>query len=181
MYPFLRMGLEIRAAKRAAPLGTFDTHVSRLRCWPHDLDIFRELNNGRTLTLYDLGRVALFYRLGLVGKMRERRWVGTVAGSSVRYRKRVRLWDEIEMRSRLVGWDARFFYLEQGMWVGGTCTSHGLFRNALTDRNGLVPTATATEILGGTASPPLPGWITAWGEAEGERPWPPMQDEDGPR
>ncbi len=174
MYPLIRMAKEVAISRRAPRLNLFDTHVSHHRCWPHDLDLWRELNNGRTLTLFDLGRVALFYRIGLIEVMRKHGWVGTVAGSSVRYRKRVRMFDRIEMRSRMVGWDARFVYLEQGMWVGGTCTSHGLFRNAVTNRSGLVPMKEVQEILDAAASPPLPGWIESWSRAEAQRPWPPM-------
>ena len=57
MYPFLRMFKEMARASRMPPLGLFDTHVSHHLCWPWDLDPWVELNNGRTLTLYDLGRL----------------------------------------------------------------------------------------------------------------------------
>ena len=62
MYPFVRMAKEIRKSRRAGPLGLTDTHVSRHICWPWDLDIWMELNNGRTLTLYDLGRLPMSMR-----------------------------------------------------------------------------------------------------------------------
>src|SRR3712207_8112527 len=35
----------------AAPLDLFGTHESHHVCWPWDLDVFGELNNGRALTL----------------------------------------------------------------------------------------------------------------------------------
>ena len=54
MYPFLRMVKETWANRNAPPLGLTGTHVSHHICWPWDLDIWMELNNGRTLTLYDL-------------------------------------------------------------------------------------------------------------------------------
>jgi hypothetical protein len=38
-----------------------------------------------------------------------------VAGNSLRYRRRVRAFHRLEMRSRLLGWDARFLYVEQSM------------------------------------------------------------------
>ncbi|MBJ3761411.1 acyl-CoA thioesterase [Maribius pontilimi] len=175
MYPVLRMAKEFAKFRNAPRLGLFDIHESRHVCWPHDIDLWLELNNGRTLTLYDLGRLILFQRTGLVEVMRAQKWVGTVAGSSVRYRKRVRMFDAIDMKSRIAGWDDRFVYLEQSMWVKGTCTSHGLFRNAVTDKNGLVPMARAAEALGITDRPHIPEWIRHWTEAEAKRPWPPMQ------
>ena len=177
MYPFFRLAKDLFRNRNAPPLGIFDTHVSHHICWPWDLDFWMELNNGRTLTLYDLGRTVLAQRTGLIALIRRERWGLTVAGSSVRYRKRVVAFDRLEMRSRLAGWDDRFLYIEQSMWRQGTCTSHALLRTAVTDRAGLVTTDRLTRALGVTGpSPDLPGWITAWADAEALRPWPPMQD-----
>ncbi|MBM9596151.1 acyl-CoA thioesterase [Roseitranquillus sediminis] len=175
MYPLLRLAKEFWVHRNAPDLGLFETHVSCHRCWPHDVDIWMELNNGRTLTLYDFGRLVLFRRIGIAPIMRAHGWTGTVAGVSVRYRRRVRMFDRIEMRTRLVGWDARFVYIEQGMWRDDTCTSHVLVRTAITDRAGMVPTDEVARAAGAPhQSPPLPAWIAAWCQAEASRPWPPV-------
>lgn len=55
MYPFVRFAKEALKYRNAPKLGLLETHVSYHRCWPWDLDPWIELNNGRTLTLYDLG------------------------------------------------------------------------------------------------------------------------------
>ena len=135
-----------------------------------------ELNNGRTLTLYDLGRLVMFQRLGLVEGMRARGWVGTVAGASVRYRRRVQMFQRVEMRSRVIGWDAKFLYVEQGMFRAedGDCTSHILLRTAVTDRKRMIPAAEAAEALGFGETPALPDWVSRWSDADDHRPWPPM-------
>ncbi|EKE44990.1 hypothetical protein OCGS_1025 [Oceaniovalibus guishaninsula JLT2003] len=175
MYPVIRMVKELSKFRRSPRLGLFDTHVSQHVCWPWDIDLWRELNNGRTLTLYDLGRVTLFMRIGVIDLMRRRRWAGTIAGASVRYRRRVRMFDRFEMRSRIIGWDARFLYLEQSMWRGDEATSHVLLRTAVTSAKGLVPMDEAAVAMAHEgASPPLPDWVTAWVKAEAQRPWPPM-------
>ncbi|TAG12614.1 MAG: thioeseterase, partial [Rhodobacterales bacterium] len=82
MYPFIRMVTEMARARRMPPLGLFETHVSTVTCWPWDLDPWAELNNGRTLTLYDLGRLPLGRRTGVERVLRSRRWGLTVAGST---------------------------------------------------------------------------------------------------
>ena len=177
MYPILRFAKELAVHRSAPPLGLFDTHVSHHRIWPIDIDMWMELNNGRTLTLYDLGRLVLFQRVGVVGLMRSRGWVGTVAGVSVRYRRRVQMFQRVTMRSRIVGWDAKFLYLEQGMFrPDGECTSHVLLRTAVTDRKRLIPMSEAADAFGSGDSPDLPDWVEAWVDADDARPWPPMVD-----
>ncbi|MFP4327768.1 MAG: acyl-CoA thioesterase [Paracoccaceae bacterium] len=178
MYPFIRMAKELWTSRNALPLGLTETHVSHHLCWPWDIDIWGELNNGRTLTLYDLGRIPLAARTGLIGALRRNRWGLTMAGASVRYRRRIRSFERIEMRSRAICWDARFLYLEQSMWRSdGDCAGHVLYRSAVTGRDGIVPPERVLAAMGHPVqSPPMPGWVRAWIEAEAQRPWPPMQD-----
>lgn len=178
MYPFVRMIKELIIHRNAAPLPVWGTHVSHHLCWPWDLDLWVELNNGRTLTIYDLGRIPLARRTGLVDVLRQEHWGLTMAGVSVRYRRRVRAFDRIEMRSRALGFDDRFMYLEQSMWRSdGACANHALYRSAVTSRDGIVSPYRVMEALGQPAvSPDLPDWVTQWIDADAMRPWPPMQE-----
>lgn len=177
MYPYLRLSAIMVSERRKPRIGVFDTHVLPLRCLPSDLDGFLEMNNGRVLTLYDLGRFALSMRMGLWQVLKRERWGLVVAGSSVRYRARITGLQRVELRTRLLGWDTRFFYIEQAMWRGETCCNHALLRTGVTERGRLAPTDRVAAALGhdGT-SPALPGWVAAWVEADATRPWPPMQD-----
>jgi len=179
MFPFIRMFKEIAKARKQPPLAnTTDVHVTQHICWPQDLDIFLELNNGRALTLYDLGRIAMAQRVGLIGALRREKWGMTMAGSHVRFRRRIHGFERFETRSRAVCWDARFIYIEQSMWKkNGECASHVLYRAAVTDKNGIVPTDKVQAAMGRSeVSPPMPEWIENWTRAEATRPWPPMQD-----
>ncbi len=175
MYPLLRFAKEMWVF-RQRPLGLFEVHLSQHRCWPWDLDPWNELNNGRTLTLFDLGRVPMCHRLGMTGALRANRWGMTVAGSTVRYRRRVRAWHRFEMRSRLLGWDARFFYIEQSMWRQGEALNHVLIRAAATDGAGILAPHKLVAAMGhaDVASPALPDWVQGWIGADSQRPWPPM-------
>lgn len=174
MYPFFRLGAELWKARSAPPIGLLDTHVSHHRCWPWDLDLWMELNNGRTLTLFDLGRVPMGRRTGLHAALAAQGWGAAVAGAVVRYRRRVRAFDAIEMRSRCIGWDGRFFYIEQGMWVAGECANHIVLRSAITSQAGIVPPERVLGAMGlAVQSPALPDWVQGWIAAEAARPWPP--------
>ncbi len=174
MYPIIRLAKEFFKFRNAPKLGLTDTHVSHHLCWPWDLDFYLELNNGRTLTLYDLSRIPLAGRAGLIKALRDNRWGLAVAGASVRYRKRIRAFQRIEIRSRCVCWDTRFIYLEQSMWLGDTCASHILIRAAVTDAGGIVPAAdVVAAVEPGAETPDIPEWIAAWSQADAKRPWPP--------
>lgn len=174
MYPFIRMAWQ-SWRHRSQPLEAFGTHVSRHLCWPWDIDVFRELNNGRALTLYDLGRVPWSRRIGFTAALRREGCAVAVAGASVRYRRRIRVFAAIEMRTRALGWDDRFMYSEQSMWVGGACAGHVLIRSAATAGQGIVPPARLMASMGIEGpSPALPPWVLAWVQADAARPWPPM-------
>lgn len=177
MYPFVRLAKETAKFRNSPRLSIGEAHISHHICWPWDLDFWLELNNGRTLSLYDLGRIPLASRMGIIGALKREKWGLTVAGSSVRYRRRVRAFQRIEMRSRLSTWDDKFIYLEQSMWINGECSSHALFRTAVTDKNGIVSTERVMSALEISQEPPIkPRWVADWVEAESERPWPPMQE-----
>jgi len=174
MYPVIRMAKELIKHARANPLPLMGVHISHHRCWPWDIDLWRELNNGRTLTLYDLGRIPLANRTGLSRILLKKRWGLTMAGASVRYRSRIQTFARFEMRSRVLGWDDKFFYIEQTMWIGKNCANQILYRSAVTDRNGIVPTQKVADALNYKASTPLlPSWVQAWIDADHQRPWPP--------
>ena len=119
MYPFLRMFKEMTRASRMPPLGLFDTHVSHHLCWPWDLDPWVELNNGRTLTLYDLGRLPLGARTGIHRVLKAQGWGMTVAGSSVRYRRRGGGVSGLAPPSPRPGWGGRGPATRARMWEGG--------------------------------------------------------------
>ncbi|MEM7720142.1 MAG: acyl-CoA thioesterase [Pseudomonadota bacterium] len=174
MYPFFRLAGELLSNRKAPAFSIGDTHVSAFRVWPWDIDPFRELNNGRIMTLLDLGRSGTLQRLGVLQLLKELGWYGTVAGSTVRYRKRITVFQRLQLRTRIVGWDDRFVYFDQALWRNSECCAHAVVRVAVAGGKGIVPT---TEVAKAVGFPPessdLPAWIKAWANAETLRPWPP--------
>lgn len=179
MFPFVRLAKELVLHRKAGDLPVLGTHISHHRCWPQDLDIFMEMNNGRILTILDLGRTVLARRAGLLCAMRANGWGLTMAGVSVRYRKRIRPFVKFRIVSRCVGWDARFIYLDQSIWIGEECAAQALYRSALTDANGIVAPQRLLDHLRYEDAPPLlPQWAQNWIDAEATRPWPPVLVDD---
>ena len=173
MYPIIRIFHQyLKYRNKALPLD--GVHVSTHYCLPVDLDIWMELNNGRTLTLYDIARIPLVQRVGFLKMLKQNQWSFTIAGSSVRYRKRVTVFNKLEARSNIVGRDKRFLYIAQSMWNKGEATSSALFRVAITSCEGIVPTDVWAKAMGVPEwNPTLPDWVQAWIDAEGQRVWPP--------
>ena len=172
------MILEMALAMRMPPIPFDGVHVSTHRCWPHDVDFNLEMNNGRVLTIYDLGRIPMAYRAGLMGPMRRHGWSFAMAGASVRYRRRVHMFDRFTMTTQCVGRDARFFYIEQCMWKGDEAASQIVYRSVMSSRDGIVPTQIVAEALGAPDwNPIMPEWIRNWIEAENTRPWPPERSD----
>ena len=179
MYPFIRLATELLKFRAAPALGIRDTHISHHLCLPWDLDPWNELNNGRTLTLYDLGRIPAGRRLGLDRALAAQGWGMTVAGVSVRYRRRIQAFERVEMQTRCIGWDKRFLYTEQSLWkkagAAPDCANHILLRSAVTSRTGIVEPARLAAVMGLGDSPALPDWAQAWIAADATRPWPPSR------
>ena len=119
MYPYIRIAKELWKFRRSPRLSILEPHISTHRVWPWDLDPWRELNNGRTLTLFDLGRIPMSVRMGFDRVAEAKGWGITVAGNSTRYRRRVTVFQKLTQVSRVLGWDARFVYLSKAFGAMG--------------------------------------------------------------
>lgn len=100
MYPFIRSLLTLYRAKQRSPLAIDDVAAMTFTAMPWDIDLFGEVNNGRQLTLFEQGRWDFAARVGLLKTLKQRRWGLVVAGSSVRYRKRIRMFDKVECQTQ---------------------------------------------------------------------------------
>lgn len=175
MYPILRIAYGILKFRNAPKIGLWDTHTSHHYCLPWDIDLWWELNNGRTLTIYDLGRIPMALRNGTAA-VRKKSGLGmVVAGASVRYRKRITMFKKIEMHSRPVGYDDKFIYMEQSMWLeNGECANHILIRGAVVKNGKMVPPIELLKLVDADIQPrEMPEWVQAWASADKLRPWPP--------
>ena len=179
MYPFLRYSKSIVSAvianKKGRSLDLAQTSEVMVRCSLTDLDPMLEMNNGRVLTVYDIGRTDFIIRTGLGKQLFKHRWGMVVAGSTIQYRKRIRLFDKVTIKTQLVGIDERWLYLEHSMWVKGKPCSSMLLRTGVTEGGRVVDTARVLEGLG-KADLKLPptGYVAEWIESDGDRPWPPV-------
>ncbi|MCF6171021.1 MAG: thioesterase family protein [Bacteroidales bacterium] len=177
MYPYLRITKMLLTRRYRPELRVADTGVLRLRVWPGDIDIFGEMNNGRHLTMMDFGRFDLAARSGLLKDARKKSWGFAVAGASVRFRHRLKLFQKYELHSEVVGYDEKWIYFHQQTIRRGRIHSAALVRAAITSKDGIVNPEEVWKTLGHKGDLPcLPHWVKAWAEADELRPW---QEETG--
>lgn len=82
------------------------------RVLPSDLDLMLHMNNARYLREADMALLAHLARCGGLGALRALGARTVLAASCARYRRSLRLLEPFEVRTRLLGWDDRAFYLE---------------------------------------------------------------------
>ena len=66
MYPYIRAAWMMWRGRSMPKIDLYDTLFSYLRACPWDTDMFGELNNGRILTLFELGRWQSLMRMGIL-------------------------------------------------------------------------------------------------------------------
>lgn len=102
----------IKAARRAR-LAVDATSVLSHRAWPSDVDLYLHVNNGRFLTLMDLGRTDWIIRTGIMRQLIRRRWQPVAGGAGIRFRRSINLLRRYQLHTRLIWWDERWCYFEQ--------------------------------------------------------------------
>src|SRR5690349_10196156 len=170
MVVLFRLLKAIFLARFRPKLDVFDQARLSMRVWPNDLDLNVHANSGRYISFMDIGRIELFARMRLFGKAWKLGWRPLVGGSMITYRKSLQPFEKFVVKSRVIGWDEKWFYFEHIIVnsrgdLSAIATTRGLLR-------GPKGNVTPKEVidLGGRAglvSPPLPNYINLWSEAEG--------------
>lgn len=141
---------------------------------PNDLDFNMHMNNGRYLTIMDLGRLDLILRTGLLKIMVQQKSVPILASASIRYRLSLDPFQKYTLQTQILGWDEKWFYIEQRFLMGsgpkkGDVAAIGLVKGCFFN-NTSKSTVPTPQVLGAIgyhyASPALPQHVTDWLSAE---------------
>jgi acyl-CoA thioesterase FadM len=152
------------------PIGVLETDTLYQRVWPNDVDFNLHLNNARYLSLMDYARLHLLARGGLLNRVIRERLMPVVGGVWMTYRRSLPLWARYTLATRLVGWDDRWFYMEQTFTGREGLTAVGWVKGALRDRRGVVDPQRMLELAHpGVKSPPLPEAILTLNELTREK------------
>lgn len=160
----------LRARRRVRREKTLDVaSVGRIRLTtlPTDIDILRHMNNGRYLSLFDLGRWDLLIRTGLLDAMTERGWYAVVSSETVTFRKSLQLWQRFDVESRFVGHDDKAVFLEHRAVVDGEIYARVIVRSRMLRRTG--GTVSNEELFAAVGRPEgvseIDPWVHDWAAA----------------
>jgi acyl-CoA thioesterase FadM len=131
---------------------------------PSDCHIpfFRLMCGGRYFDFMDLARVDQVSRLGFLDLMRRDKLIIYIGGQILRYRKPMKVFTRFSVRTKILYWDDRFFYVEQKFEQGGIVKTEGLVQGCFRDKRGVVPPAELIERANlKIERPPMPE-IVAW-------------------
>ena len=109
---YLRLLLALSRGLLADRLDYRSYLISSFRVWPHDIDAFGHMNNGRYLQIMDVARTDWMARVGVVETMFRNRWTAVIGGGLIRYRHALKPFQRYEVKTRLLSWDQRWWYLE---------------------------------------------------------------------
>ena len=161
---YLRLMRTIVAAWFARRIHHLSPIRSRFRVWPLDLDAFGHMNNGRYLQIMDVARVQWMLQTGVASAIRRNRWAPLLGGGFIRFRRALRIGAAYHVQTRLLGWDAQWFFLEHTFIDDENRTvAVGISRAALRRRGAWVPTSEVANAVNPDATAPaLPDYVTAW-------------------
>ena len=151
-------------------LGIWDTSHVTFRVNPFDLDVMRHMNNGRYLTLMDLGRMDLMLRSRFWQRIADQGWYPVVAGQTITYRRSLLLWERFDLASRVIGHDDRWIYMEQVFRRDGQVVADAIVRARFLHRTGgSVPVDELIALVGPLPEHlTLPEWVTEWNEGSSQ-------------
>jgi acyl-CoA thioesterase FadM len=166
VYPWLRLIRVVTGLVGRPKVDLLATTRVRLRVWPNDLDFNLHVNNGRYLTLADLGRIHWFARTGILGVARHHKAHPVVGDAMARFRRDLRAFQSFEIHTRLIGWDHKWGFLEHRFVRGGRVLGVVAVRGLFKGPGGPVEPGA---LFGGTAqaitSPQLPDWASRFDES----------------
>ena len=165
----LRLFLTLLLGRRRSPVSVLGNCLTPFRVLPNDLDVLGHMTNGRYFSILDLARVDLMLRSGVWPKVRALGWYPVVTLETLRFHRSLELWDRYEVATRVICWDDKHVFIEQGFVRGGVQVAFGVVRARFLKRGGgTVAVAELLELAGvGGPSPPAPAWLLQWSQAEG--------------
>jgi acyl-CoA thioesterase FadM len=141
---------------------------------PNDLDLNGHMNNGRYLTIMDIGRMDFVLRFGMAGYVIKNGYIPVLSSASMRYRLPLLPFQKYSLTTRIVCWDDKWAFMEhrfiiRGGRKHGAVAAIGLVKGGFYNKKtrSTISTNDVMAALGiNEQSPPLPDYMARWQESE---------------
>lgn len=144
-----------------------ETSVLHFRVWPHDIDLNLHLTNSRYLSVMDLGRTDFLIRSGLSTYFLRHRWQAILGSASLRFRKSLKPFQAYQLKTRFIGLDEKWAYIEQRFESKGELVAYGLVRGIFVRKQGSIPIKEVLKTLGLPEEyPPLRADLMHWNQMD---------------
>ena len=125
---YVRLIWVLLSARFKKTVSMFEEYRSSHIVWPNDIDLFGHMNNGRYFTVTDLDRMAILMRSGIWQAMRRAGQYPVMAGETIQFRRSLAPFGKYTIRTRLIGWDRKFFYVEHSFEQAGQVAALGMVK-----------------------------------------------------
>ena len=134
-----------------------------LRVLPNDVDLVH-VTNDRYLAYMDLGRNDLVVRLGLMSAVKRLGAYPVVRTVTIRYRRAARIFQRMELKTKVVCWNDEAAWFQQEFFVAGRSISLAYCKAEMRTKAGAVAIKRLLELAGHgvVVSPEAPDIVKAF-------------------
>lgn len=138
-----------------------------MRVLPNDLDLNMHMNNGRYLTIMDLGRLHLTYCNRLLGRCLKRGWLPVLGSAKIHFIKSLNIFEKYQLKTKVIYWDEKWIYLEQDFMKQGEVCATALVKALFTSKKGKITSQQVIDLMDEPVEKPtIPKHLERWIVAE---------------
>lgn len=113
-----------------------DKTIVTMKVLPTDLDMLWHVNNGVYFSFMDFGRWDMIFRNGVFDLAKKHGWYSVVAGETIKFKKSLELWDKFQIETQIIGYDDKYFFIQQKFMRGSDLCATGLVKVRFLKRKG---------------------------------------------
>lgn len=133
--------------KRPGNLGFLDTAKRSFRVGLRHIDFNFHINNAKYLMFLEKARWDHSVQTNTFNLMLKNKTNFIVAGVEVGYIREIRLFSKFEIETRYLGWDEKYFYIEQQIFSKGKLCNTSLIKAVFTQKGKVLSPEKAIDLL----------------------------------
>jgi len=145
------------------PAGFYDTISREFRVGLRDVDFNMHINNARYLRYMERGRWDFPVQTATWDLVVKHKLNFLVAGAEIGYYKELPLFKRFRLETQYLGWDNKYFYIEQIFKIGDVTYASGIVKAVFVQKRKVVEPAKIAELVGVDAPEnELPEYVKQW-------------------